>query len=448
MKKAKEIKMPIVNPHSAGIDVGSRSHYVAVGQGAEDVKEFGVYSSDHEKLIEWLKKCRVTTIAMESTGSYWQSLFAALQRANFEVLLVNGNQTKNVRGKTDVMDCQWIQKMHTMGLLRGSFLPSDQTARIRTISRHRQSLIEESSKMMNRMGKCMRLLNLRVDVILSDIAGQSGIKIIEAVINGIRDGESLAALVSLRVKKTRTEIINALQGEWNDELLYELKDCYELFKFLEQKIKNSEQQIEILLKEFTEKSERSNPDGELSKKPATGRHRISFKLTELSYSYYGVDLFKIEGIGGNTVMSLIAEVGTGIYKFPTSKHFVSWARLAPKNKITGGKVISSRTPKGKNKFALALRNAANTIERQKKGSLVTFFKRIAYKKGRAAAITATARKLATIIWNMIVYQRPYVPVEESVYKEILRAKSINLIRSKMKSHGITMHELSITSGIS
>lgn len=443
MKKAKEMKMPIVNPHSAGIDVGSRSHYVSVGQEKEDVKEFGVYSVDHEDMIKWLNEYQVTTIAMESTGNYWQNLFAALQRSGFEVLLVNGNQTKNVRGKTDVMDCQWIQKMHSMGLLRGSFLPDEQTYRIRTVSRHRQSLIEESSKMMNRIGKCMRLLNLRVDVILSDICGQSGLKIIEAVIAGTRDGETLSRLVGPRVQKSRTEIINALQGEWNDELIYELKDCYDLFKIFQQKIKNAEWQIEHLLTAFTEFSN-NKIEIELCKKANTGRNKIGFKLNELSYRYYGVDLFRVEGIGGNTVMSLIAEVGKDIYKFPTSKHFTSWARLAPKNKITGGKVISSRTPKGKNKFALALRNAANTIERLKKGSLVAFFKRIAYKKGRAAAITATARKLATIIWNMVVHKKPYIPIEESAYREILRVKSINLIKSKMKSHGISFAELSAT----
>jgi transposase len=214
--------MKIVNPTAAGIDVGSKSHFVAVGQNEQDVMEFGVYSKDHQKMIEHLNSYGIKTVAMESTGSYWQTLFFALQKAGFEVLLVSGYQTKNVRAKTDVKDCQWIQKLHSLGLLRGSFLPSEQTARLRILCRHRSSLIEEPSKMTNKMQKSLRLMNLRLDVVISDITGKSGISIIKAILEGERNGTVLSQLADSRIKKSKEEIARALQGHWNEEYLFEL----------------------------------------------------------------------------------------------------------------------------------------------------------------------------------------------------------------------------------
>ena len=213
-------KMKIVNPDAAGIDVGSKSHFVALGQSDEDVKEFGVYTKDHNELIEFLHLHNIRTIAMESTGSYWQTLFYALQEAGFEVVLVSGHQTKNVRAKTDVKDCQWIQKLHSLGLLRGVFLPTEETSRLRILHRHRSSLVEESSKMTNKMQKALRLMNLRLDIVISDITGKTGMAIIEAILKGERNGSNMAMLADSRVKKSREEIANALQGHWSEEYLF------------------------------------------------------------------------------------------------------------------------------------------------------------------------------------------------------------------------------------
>ncbi|MEJ0056540.1 MAG: transposase [Bacteroidota bacterium] len=196
----KEISMQIIHSHAAGIDVGSRSHFVAVGQTAEDVSEFGVYTQDHQQLIEWLKGHGITTIAMESTGSYWQTLFSALQRAGFEVLLVNGRQIKNVKGKTDVKDCQWIQRLHSLGLLTGSFLPSDQLEQLRTYQRHRSWLVEQCSKMTNKMQKALRLMNVRLDIAINDIMGKSGQLIIKSILDGNHNGEQLALLADAESK--------------------------------------------------------------------------------------------------------------------------------------------------------------------------------------------------------------------------------------------------------
>ena len=240
-------KMKVVNPNAAGIDVGSKSHFVAIGQGKEDVFEFGVYTKDIKAIIAFLLLHNIETVAMESTGSYWQPLFFALQESGFEVLLVSGYQTKNVRAKTDVKDSQWIQKLHSLGLLRGSFLPSEQTARIRILYRHRVSLIEESAKMSNKMQKAMRLMNLRLDNVLSDITGKSGIAIITAILKGERDGHKLSMLADRRVKKSKEEIAQALQGNWSKEYLYELEDCYDIYIMLKQKIENIDNEIEKLL---------------------------------------------------------------------------------------------------------------------------------------------------------------------------------------------------------
>jgi transposase len=436
----KRISMQIVNYAAAGIDVGSKSHLVSVGQDPiTDVREFGVYTCDHEKLILWLTERGIKAIAMESTGSYWQTLFAALQCAGFEVILVNGQQIKKVKGKTDVMDCMWIQKLHSLGLLTGSYLPSDHIHRLRTLHRHRIWLVKESSKLTNKMQKSLRLMNIRLDVAINDIMGKSGRAIIEAIISGERDGDVLVELANHRLKKTKEEISKSLQGQWDKELLYELEDCYNFYKYTESKIAGCDVKIESLLQEIT-LVKKTSQDIKLSKKQK-GKNHIGFDLIKLSYDYYGVDLFAIEGVSYNTIMTLISEVGTDIFKFKKHKQFVKWLRLAPNNKISGGKLISSRTPNGKNILALAFRNAANTIERQKKWQLYSFFKRIAYKKGRCAAITATARKIAIIIWKMCTKKEEYKPMDESIYNEKIRHQVIKNIQNKMKRIGLSYNDI-------
>jgi len=433
--------MPIINTQAAGIDIGSKSHFVAVGQDPhKDVREFGVYSLDHENMIEYLHAHQITTIAMESTGSYWQTLFFALQEAGFEVLLVTGHQTKNIRAKTDVKDSVWIQKLHSLGLLRGCFLPDKHTSKMRHLYRHRISLIESASKMTNKMQKAMRMMNLRLDVAINDITGKTGVKIIEAILQGERDGTVLSQLADPRVRKSKQEIANALQGQWNQELLYELEDCYDIYKMLQEKLSVCDQKLEHLLEEFTQDiffDEKT----ELKKKQTKGKNQPKFNISEMSYKYYGVDLLAIESISSSTVLTLICEVGYGIYKFKTAKQFASFLRLAPNNRVSGGKVISSRTPKGSNKLALALRNAANTIDRTKDGALTRFFKRVAYKKGRGAAITATARKMAVIIWNMITKKEPYQPMETAHYQQKIKEKTITAFKKKMKQLNITLNDI-------
>jgi len=428
-------KMQILNPNAAGIDVGSRSHFVAIGQEDNEIKEFNVYQSGLKELVEFLKTNGIKTVAMESTGSYWQSLFLLLQDEKFEVLLVQGTQTKNLKAKTDVKDAQWIQKLHSLGLLRGSFLPSQSTMEIRALHRHGESLVEESVKYVNKMQKALRLMNFRLDVAISDIVGVSGIRIIKAILEGETSGEKLAQYCDNRVKKSKEEIADAMQGKINPELLHELSDCFDIYLFLQEKIKNNSQKINKVLQEQVKEIVLPE-DIKLAKKKRSRKKEVQLDVQTHCCKIFGVDLFAIECISEGTVASFLAEVGTDIYKFKTAKQFVSWLRLAPNNKISGGKILSSRTPKGKNKFALTLRNAANSIDRKKDGHLMLFFKRIAYKKGRGAAITATARKIAVIIWNMIVKKTEYIAVNTQEYIQEMKSKKIAQIKKMMKKYEI------------
>jgi transposase len=436
-------KMQVVNPNAAGIDVGSRTHFVAVGQKENEIKEFNVYQSGLKELVEFLKINEIKTVAMESTGSYWQSLFMLLQGEGFEVILVQGTQTKNLKAKTDVKDAQWIQKLHSLGLLRGSFLPSESTLQIRTLHRHGESLVEESVKYVNKMQKALRLMNFRLDVVISDIVGVSGIRIIKAILAGETSGEKLAEYCDKRVKRSKEEIADALQGKINPELLHELSDCFDIYLFLQEKIKSNREKINAILQE--QAKEIVLPENvKLVKKVGDRKKQVKLDVQTHCCKLFGVDLFAIECISEGTIASFLAEVGTDIYKFKTAKQFVSWLRLAPNNRISGGKILSSRTPKGKNKFALTLRNAANSIDRKKEGHLMLFFKRIAYKKGRGAAITATARKIAIIMWNMIVKRTHYIPVNTQEYIQEMKTKKIIQIKKMIQKYGIETTCLSVT----
>lgn len=443
MKKKSE-KMPIINPHSAGIDIGSRSHFVAIGQNAEDVKEFGVYTEDIESLCNWLSEHKITSVAMESTGSYWKILFDTLQSKNFEVILVNGRHTKNIQGKkSDVQDSQWIQKLHSLGLLNGCFLPDYFTEQLRTYYRHRQYLLDQGASYIKKMQKSMRLLNIRLDIAISDITGDTGKSIIQAILNGERDAEKLASLTNYRVKKSKEEIQMALIGNWRDDHLYELRDSFEMYLILHRKIENCDRVIEeYLQKALSSKDIQGIADPSAVIKPKKA-NKNSPKIDLQKMGYYinnGVDIMAIEGVSHSTLLCFMSEVGTNITKFPTANQFASWLRLHPNKKVSGGKVLSTHTPKGGNKFSAALRRAANTIGNLKEGALAMFFKRIAYRKGRMAAITATARKLAVIIWNMIIKKQPYKPIESIDYQKNLRAKAIKNLQKKINQLKIKPEE--------
>lgn len=449
MKKQNSISMAVVNAHAAGIDVGSRQHYVAVGQQPEDVRTFNVYTKDHEAMIAWLQQKSIVTVALESTGTYWQTLFSSLQAAGFDVVLSN-NYIKDPQRKTDTKDCRWLQKMHTLGLLKHSFIPNEEIAQLRSYHRHRSNIVRDASAHTQQMQKALRLMNLRLDVVLSDITGESGMKIIEAIISGERSGGELSKLAHYKVKKSKEEIADSLQGNWKDEQLYILEDGLEAYKNCHKRIASCDKKIEALLLQMTKKvrqEEQQNHQQDTQKtlpvkvKKKRYKNAPDFDAAAISRDYFGVDLLNIEGVGANTILTFIAEVGNDIYKFPTKKNFTSWLRLAPNNKKTGDKVISSRTPKGKNIMANAFRVAANTIAQRKDGVLKKIFSRIAYKKGRSAAITAVARRLAEIFWIMTVKKVPYQPKNEELYEAQVKRNVIKNIQHKMRRLGLTVEDV-------
>jgi transposase len=445
----KIVKMDIVNPHCAGIDIGSRSHFVAIGQELTDVKEFGVYADDLVAICDWLKAHQITSVAMESTGSYWQNLYVELVRHDFEVVLANGKFTKNIKGKkTDVKDARWIQKLHTIGLLTSSFLPDEQTEILRTYCRQRENWIALGAEAIHKMQKYLKLLNFRLDVVVRDVTGLTGLKIIEDICKGNIDPQSLAKHRHYNCRKSEDEIAKALKGNNRADYLFGLKQEFDCYNFYQKKIADCEKMINQFLKQ----SINTNPEKKKLKTTDKQHKRINknaikgIDLNQASYQYFGgIDLMAIEGLGHSTILTIISEVGPeGFEKFETAKQFTSWLRLAPNNKISGGKLLSSKTPKGSNRLKIALRNAANAIGNLKDTHLSNFFQKVCYKKGRTVAVSATARKLAVILWNMIVKKTPYKPPTEYLFlDEKRKLKLVTRIKKQITKFEITNEELGI-----
>ena len=444
--KQKKVSMKIVNANCAGIDVGSRSHYVAIGQQDSDVREFGVYAEDLKALCNWLLENKITSAALESTGAYWQNLFVELINSGITVVLTSGRFTKNMnRKKTDVRDCQWIQKLHSLGLLPSSFLPDHTTEKLRTYCRHRANMIDQKADASHKMQKFLKLLNFRLDVVVRDVTGLTGLKIIEDICNGIIDPEELAKNRHYNCRKSEEEIAKALVSNEREDYIFGLAQEFERHQFYLQQIEKCDQKITSFLEETLKKSTVETPEA----KPFKRNNKNSVNgldLNKVAFQYFeGVDLYQIPGVSHSTILSIMSEIGPeGFTKFPTAKHFASWLRLAPNNKISGGKTLSNRIPKGSGRLKIALRNAANAVGNLKESDLGKFFKKIAFKKGRQAAITATARKIAVIIWNMITNKVQYTPKTAYIFLDEKR-KQVARIRKEITKFGLDPNELGLFS---
>lgn len=442
------ISMEIVNPHAAGIDIGSRSHWVAIGQNEKDVREYGVFNDNLFSMADWLLENNIKTIAMESTGTYWQNLFAVLVSKGFHVILCNGKFTKNIKGKkTDIKDCQWIQKLHSLGLLTTSFLPDEKTEHLRTFCRHRANLINNAASASKKMQKYLRLLNLRLDVVVNDICGLTGLSIIRSICNGETNPQILAALRHGNCRKSEEEIAKALQSNGRKDYLFTLQQELETYDYLQIKITQCDEKIAQMLNEIIEhddnkKQHHINPK---THKKVNKNTPKNIDLNLKSYQMFeGTDLLAIEGMSYATVLSLMSEIGIdGIKKFSTAKHFTSWLRLAPNNKISGGKILSSKIQRGSNRLKIALRNAANAIGNLKESTpLRDFFQRINFRKGRVSAVSATARKLAVIIWNMVVKNVNYINPENYLFLDQKRKLGlVKRIQKQIDKFAITNEDL-------
>ena len=427
-------QLTVINPTAAGIDVSDTEMMVAYPINSEqlEIRVFGCFTMDLHLIANCLKAKGVTTIAMESTGVYWVSLFLLLQEFGFEVFLVNAKHVKNVTGrKDDESDAEWIQKLHSCGLLSASFQPDNMTRTLRSMVRHRKNLVRTSSTYLNRMQKALELMNIKVHTIISDIDGKTGLLIIEAILAGERNPEVLADLRDKRIKASREDIIKSLEGHWTTEHLFELSQCYQLYCTHQQMINECDNEIEKQLAEqIASVNEGVLPDIPKEKRKASGKHKVQFNLTGYLKKILDVDVTEVCGISELSALTIMSEVGTDMSKWENEHHFTSWLGLAPNTKISGGKVISSKVKKKKHHAGQAFRMAANSLYNSK-SPLGDHYRRIRAKAGAAKAVVATARKLAIIYYKMVANKEAFNPKELEDYQQKYKEKKINQLKKKI-----------------
>lgn len=444
---------PKINRHAAGIDIGSRDHYVCVpaGSSSKRVRSFGTFTEDLEALADWCKACGVESVAMEATGVYWIPVFQILEARGFEVILVNPRQTKNVAGrKSDVQDCQWIQRLHTYGLLQPSFRPEDPYCVVRTYLRYRNELVAARSTQCQHIQKALQQMNIALMRVFSDVTGVSGMAIIEAILEGERDPVTLAKLADRRVLATPTILRKALVGDYRPEHLFVLQQAVDLYHIYHEKIGVCEERIVQVVAELPDLinvTEKPLPARKKGRKAAQDKV-ANQDMREGLYPKMGVDLTAIEGIGVVTSLILLTEVGPRVTRFPTEKHFCSWLGLCPDNRITGGRVISSRTRRVLNRASDALRMSAMSLERSK-SALGGFFRRMKARLGAAEAVTATAHKLARIVYRMLKYGEAYVQQGIEAYEKKFQERRLYGLRKTAKAMGFQLvQNQPVTEGVS
>lgn len=415
----RKLALPCLNRNAAGIDVGSASHFVAVSGDRDDqpVREFAAFRGDLYGMAEWLQSCGLETVAMESTGVYWIPVFQVLEERGFEVKLVDARQLKRVPGrKTDIADCQWLQQLHSFGLLAGAFRPDDQVCVLRSYMRQRAMLVlprKDAGQHVQPMHKALVQMNVQLQHVIEDITGATGMRIIRAILDGERDPHRLAALRDQRCKNSVTTIAKALEGDWREEHLFSLQQAVELVEAYQVKIATCDERIEAQLQSFEDRSGgQSLPKG---RPPRHDRHDLGFDATAELFRMTGVDLVAINGLEAHTVLKALSETGLDMSKWPTSKRFGSWLGLAPNNRVSGGKVLSRRTIPSANRAAAALRVAAQALHHSR-SALGAFLRRKATQIGMPKAITATAYKLARIIYSMLTQGTAFVERGQDYYE--------------------------------
>ena len=432
----------ITHRHAAGIDVHAAEHFVAVAP--EDVpsdfvnpdhklpagvRKFGANTADLEAIADWLQECRVETVAMESTGVYWIPLYDLLASRGFVVLLVDPRQTKHAPGrpKTDVVDCQWIRRLHSYGLLTGSFRPGDEIICWRGFQRQRETLIRYAAQHVQHMQKMLEELNVKLTEVVSDIVGLTGMKIIKDIVRGVRDPLKLAKHRHESCKRSEAEIAAALHGNWRAELLFGLKQALRLYEFYQRQLRDCEAQIEACLRSMKDKSDgRPLPPSLRQRKPE--KNEVRFGARALLFRMSGVDLTQIEGISETTALVILSELGTDLSAFPHEKNFVSWLGLCPQHRGSGGKIFKRRIRRGANRVARALRMAAQGCHHAH-NALGAFYRRIQGRSGGGKAVVATARKIAERVYRMLKFGQEYVRQSQAAYEQ---AYELRLVKSLAK----------------
>lgn len=414
-KKAKQVlALPIVHADTAGIDIGATEIYVAVPADREEepVRCFGSFTEELREIAEWLKQCGIRRVAMESTGVYWIPLWQILADAKFDVCLVNARHFKNVPGrKTDVEDCQWLQFLHSVGLLRGSYRPEQAVCGVRTLWRYRIELIRFAAEHIQHMQKALEQMNVKLGHVISDLTGVTGLAIVDAILAGERDLQKLAQLRDRRVQASEETIMKSLEGDYRLEHLITLQHSLDLYRNYQKKIGELDKKMEAFMSDLPDGIDTGKhplPPSRKKTPPKKQHNAPAFDLRAHCYRILGVDLTAIESMDEVTAHMVLAEVGPDFSPFPNISAFSSWLRLCPNNGITGGKIFSRKTRKGKNRLALALRTAAQTLHRSQ-GPLGELFRRMKFKFGPSQAITALAHKLARIIYHMVTTKQAYDP---------------------------------------
>lgn len=423
-----------IHLNAAGIDIGADSIYVAVppDRDEESVRSFGTFTQDLERLADWLHACHIDTVAMESTGVYWIPLYEILEGRGLQVCLVNARHVKNVSGrKSDVLDCQWFQQLHTYGLLQASFRPPEQMVAIRSLVRHREMLVAYRSAHIQHMQKALTVMNLRLTNVLSDITGVTGMAIIRAILAGERDPRKLAQFRDERCAKSEAEIVKSLQGHYKAEQVFVLQQAVELYDFYDRQIQATDTQLEALYHQFDPPACPGTPPP-APRTRARRKNQAHFDLAPALYRLSGVDLTQIDGVDALTIQKVVSEIGTDMSKWPTVKHFCSWLHVCPNNQITGGKVHHRGVQPTKNRATTALRIAAASLQHNE-SALGAFYRRIRARHGTQVAITATAHKLAVTIYFMLKEHKPYQDVGAGSYEQAYHDRMVkNLLRQAAK----------------
>lgn len=436
--------LPVLFPDTAGIDIGSKSHFVAVPDcNSNPVREFSTFTADLHKMINWLKQCNIKHVVMESTGVYWIPTFELLESNGFDVKLINARHVKNVSAhKTDVLDCQWLQQLGTFGLLKGAFRPADAILPLRAYLRQRDMLIKSAAAHIQHMQKALTQMNLHLHNVISDITGVTGMAIVRNIVAGITDPKFLATLRDERCRNPEEVIEASLVGNYRKEHLFSLKQALELYDYYTQKIAECDRQIEEEAKKLEtkcdpDKTNKLKKNLQIKKQKKLKKHEYAFDLTSELVRVTGVNLTKIPSIGASTALTIISEIGLDMSRWKSAKHFASWLGLCPGNKVSGGKRLSGKSKPCANRVAIALRMAANSLYKSE-CAFGAYLRRMKMRLGSPKAITALAHKLAKLIYIMLKYGHEYVEKGVEFYEEMYRKRREASLKKKAKELGYTL----------
>ena len=440
---ARSDPLEVIHPHAAGLDIGKQEIWAAVPPGtqAPSVRVFGTFTPDLHTLVDWLLACGVTTVALESTGVYWIPIFELLEARGLEACLVNARHIQNVPGrKSDLQDCQWIQQLHSFGLLRASFRPEAELVALRAYLRQRAMLIEHRAAHIQHMQKALLQMNVRLTQVLSDITGTTGLAIMRAIVRGERQAHKLAALRHGRCQHSEADLAKALTGNYRPEQVFALKQALALYDTYTAQLADCDRELEQHYAAIRPRFDPDDPDQPLGPDLKTNTHSKNapdFDVRRELFKLVGVDLTVVPGLNMASAQQLLAEIGTDMRKFPTVKHFCSWLGLAPHNDITGGKVKRSRTLPTHNRAGQVLRVAAQSVGRGQTG-LAAYYRAQKSRLGPAAAITATAHKLARILYHMLKDRQPYQPLTQETFSQQHRAREQRTLEKRAAKLGFVL----------